>query len=154
MVAIVVPAKRLETPNIIALLLRMTLVTVKKRSIVKNKGTKLARASLRLDERIADINSTRPKRSTGKSKGVVLSLTLPSIIIRILNTTKESVVVTAKRTCFGRENASVNSVVNRRGKAKRVIPSKNKDTFSKYDRSSRFELFMSFSSLHPQYQTY
>lgn len=127
----VVPSRRLVALKRIAFWPRMVLVRTKKKSNEKRSGTKLIKASYLLTANMAERKTAIPKIAIGRSNGVIRSLILPSTIILILSTIIEMIVTTPIMICFGRVKVSVKRLVKTRGKARRLTPTRKRETFSK-----------------------
>src|SRR6185369_184261 len=94
-------------------------------------GAKAMSASKRFALKTADKASTIIKSMSGRSKGELRKVSLPSLIVFKTKKIKKSAVASAKAISFGKTNASVVVVRKSRGKTRRKNPITNRLMFSK-----------------------
>ena len=103
--------------------LSLTALTIPKyKKMAKRKGVKAISESKRLILSTADNRDTIINSNSGRSKGVLLNVNFPSVIVfKIKNINKIDVAAT-KAICLGSTKESVVALKKRRGNTKRKIP--------------------------------
>lgn len=107
------------------------LCVIAKKVIPKNrKGTKLTRESNLDTEKTLDSSIARIKRTTGKSKGVLLMLTFSLKKVLALNKSNKDSPTKTTSACLGSVKKSVVKFVKKSGKRINKRPSRATDALS------------------------
>ena len=98
------------------------LATTKYRKTEKSGGTKAVNESALFSANILDKSTAAAKRTKGKSKGVLLKITLPIASVFAPKRRRDRETTTPIRICLGRVKASVVRVEKTRGITRKVSP--------------------------------